>query len=279
MPCPIARIETPRLVLEPYGLADGDWQLVLGVYREGQLIGEVELAVDEGETANLGLGIDEQHRGQGYATEAAGALVRVALATGMVGAVEVRCDQGDVAGMAVARRIGFAFTAGLGGIFGELDRAAFAEGPAGRLPIRALDADGQELMVAPPAELDAIWAELGAALEERFGDEVPVAVSLVSAVGEPAVRFSARVASEHAVAMPELFARNARLAVGAYGVDGGHIVLRHVAPLASLSVAWAVRTVALLASEARRAAGLLAKPDPSDLVAKPDPHVFSAFAD
>jgi hypothetical protein len=271
MSSPIARIETPRLLLQPYELADVDRQLVLGVYLDGALVGEVELAVDALDCANLACWIDEAHRGQGYATEAAGALLRVALATGMVSSVEVRCDPDDVAGIAVARRIGFHFAPGLGGLRGVLDGRAFADGPAGQLAIRALDEHGQELMVAPPAELDAIWDELRAALEERFGGEPPVAVSLVTAVGEPAVRFSARIASEHAVSVHELFARNASLAVGAYGVEGGHVVLRHVAPLASLSVAWAVRAVALLAAEARRTAGTC--------WARADPQVFAGFAD
>jgi RimJ/RimL family protein N-acetyltransferase len=221
-----------------------------GIFLDDELIGSIQIAVTE-HAAHLGYWLDREHVGRGYATEAATEIVRVALETGLTPSLEVRCHSDNHASVRLARRLGFRFV----GRDGDVLRGTMSEG-------QASDA-------WPDAE--ATWTSLRATLEEAFGGQVPVAVSAVSAVGEPSVLFTARIGRENAIAPQDLLRHNATLAVGAICICDGHCVLRHVAPLASLSVPWAVRAVALIAHEAGRLSRELSR--------TVDPKVFTTFAE
>lgn len=82
-----------------------------------QLCGEADLfirsttgrvALGDGDCAEIGYWLDLAVTGQGFATEAAQALIAVAESIHEIDRIEIRCDAGNVPSAAVPRRLGFA---------------------------------------------------------------------------------------------------------------------------------------------------------------------------
>ncbi len=238
------------------------------VFLDGLLVGSVQLGVAEPGRSTLGYWIARDLRRRGLATEAASAVAHVAFATGLCASLAVTCDVDNGASVAVASHLGFRFGEAENGVVaGALDAGALVA----TRPLDAVDAYGRRLLVDDGATVEQRWRALRGALHASYAGSIPVTVDLVDAVSEPAVRFSARVAAENAISPQTLLRHNATLAVGAVALVDGQYVLLHIAPLASLSVAWAIRAVKLLDHEARRLARGLA-PDI-------DPRMFSSFAE
>lgn len=99
-----------------------DW--IYGIFLpDGTPIGGTGLHPRFSEGLEIGYWIARTSEGQGYVTEAAGALTRLALQTRRALAVEIHCDPANVRSAAVPRRLGFR--------------------QAGTLPGRQLDAHGR----------------------------------------------------------------------------------------------------------------------------------------
>jgi RimJ/RimL family protein N-acetyltransferase len=83
----------------PYALLDR---------QETAVLGGAGLHTRAGEAAReIGYWIHQAHIGQGLATEAAGALTKVAFAVDHVARVEIHCDPANVRSQAVPRKLGF----------------------------------------------------------------------------------------------------------------------------------------------------------------------------
>jgi [ribosomal protein S5]-alanine N-acetyltransferase len=95
-----------RLEADPAALGDGAWVIVA---REPQMVvGSAGFLgpPDQDGTIELGYGIHPEHRGAGYATEAAAALVRWGLASEGVRRVVARCDDTNTASISVLEKVG-----------------------------------------------------------------------------------------------------------------------------------------------------------------------------
>lgn len=102
---PLIELETPRLRLVGHGREGwGDWLMLAGSARVGDL-GFRGPPDDEG-TVEIGYRVRDEHRRRGYATEAAGALVRWALAQEGVARVVATCERTNSGSIAVLERIG-----------------------------------------------------------------------------------------------------------------------------------------------------------------------------
>ena len=123
------------------------------------MLGASGLHTRAGEGAReIGYWIHVDHVGQGYATELAAALTRVAFEVSAVDRVEIRCDPANVRSAAIPRKLGYELEATLRrrstGSNGEprdaLVFSLFADTFPGtrsaRYPLRAFDAAGRRLL-------------------------------------------------------------------------------------------------------------------------------------
>lgn len=121
--------------------------------EDGALVGEALLIGRAGPDAlEVGYWIDRDCAGRGFATEAAGALVRVAFDSWGVKRVELHCSPENPASSAVARKLGFTHEATLAARFesplGEIQDSmlwslfaeAYPSSPANSIAYRAYDA-------------------------------------------------------------------------------------------------------------------------------------------
>ena len=93
------------------------WYTAWGIYQNdtGDFIGDLCFkGLPENGQPEIGYGLLEEFRGQGYATEAVRAACRWALEQPGVSAVEAETDPGNAASQAVLRKVGFVPT----GLFG-----------------------------------------------------------------------------------------------------------------------------------------------------------------
>jgi ribosomal-protein-alanine N-acetyltransferase len=95
-----------RLEADPTSLGDGVWVIVAREPRT--VVGSAGFLgpPDQDGAMELGYGIHPPHRGAGYATEAAAALVRWALARPGVSRVVARCADTNAASIRVLEKIG-----------------------------------------------------------------------------------------------------------------------------------------------------------------------------
>lgn len=95
---------------------DADRDFVYGVFSrdETQVIGSTGLHTRAGELAReIGYWIHKVHTRQGYATETAAALTRVAFAVDKVERVEIHCDAANAVSGAIAQNLGYTLEAKL----------------------------------------------------------------------------------------------------------------------------------------------------------------------
>lgn len=131
---------------------------------EREVLGGTGLHTRAGEGAReIGYWIHVAHVRQGYATEAAAALTRVAFEIVGVGRVEIRCDPRNVASAGVPRKLGFRLEAVLPGdtvdvegrprdtMVWSLLRDAYPTSVASDLEIEAFDALGRRLVLGERA--------------------------------------------------------------------------------------------------------------------------------
>jgi RimJ/RimL family protein N-acetyltransferase len=140
---------------------DVDQDYVYGIFTadESAVLGGTGLHPRVGVGAReIGYWIRAERIGCGHATEAAGALTRVAFEVDRVARLEIRCDPANTASAAVPRKLGFSHEATLRaqgvGIDGErrdtmiwsLLTEQYPGSPAARLAVSAFDACGQRLL-------------------------------------------------------------------------------------------------------------------------------------
>lgn len=106
----------------------------------------------------IGYWIATAHHGKGLATEAAGALVRVAFEVEKINCIEIRCDPNNVKSAAVPRKLGFNHETTIrqrsprpdGSKHHLMIWSLFADeypsSPAAKLPVRAFDVMGKEIL-------------------------------------------------------------------------------------------------------------------------------------
>jgi RimJ/RimL family protein N-acetyltransferase len=94
--------------------ADEDYRYALFTPDGGTLVGETMLLGRAGAGAlEIGYWIDVRHGGKGYATEAAGMMVRLGFELHRAERLEIHCSPGNGASAAVARKLGFTHDATL----------------------------------------------------------------------------------------------------------------------------------------------------------------------
>ena len=124
----------------------------------GALVGSVGLHPRTPGARELSFWMDVRHAGRGHATEAAGALVRLAFEVDAVERVEVHCDPRNEASRRIAARLGFVHEATLRGrdhdehgaptdlMIWSLFRDAYGASPAAAAEVEAFDAIGRPLL-------------------------------------------------------------------------------------------------------------------------------------
>jgi len=139
--------------------ADEDYRYALLTPDGETLLGETMLLSRAGAGAlEIGYWIDVRHGGKGYATEAAGMMVRLGFELHGAGRLEIHCSPGNEASAAVARKLGFAHDGTLRRRFenaaGEVHDSMvwslfsdeYAGTPAERIALEAADAAGKRLL-------------------------------------------------------------------------------------------------------------------------------------
>ncbi|HEY0683479.1 MAG TPA: GNAT family protein [Steroidobacter sp.] len=131
---------------------------IYGIFSpdESQVLGGTGLHPRLGEGAReIGYWIHADHAGQGYATEAAAALIKVAFEVENLRRVEIHCDPNNSRSAAVPRRLGFTHEATLQQsvdgtprdvMIWRLLRENYDRTPAIAIEIEAFDALGQRLL-------------------------------------------------------------------------------------------------------------------------------------
>lgn len=141
-------------------------EIVFGLFTpDGQPQGNVGLHARGGPgSLEVGYWLAESARGKGYASEAAAAMVQLALRCIGVERVDLMCHPENHRSAAVARRLGFAYEAtlprrvpdGRGGrhdvLVHALYRDTLAGSAAAAVPVRAWDALGRAIDLAAPAQ-------------------------------------------------------------------------------------------------------------------------------
>jgi RimJ/RimL family protein N-acetyltransferase len=133
-----------------YGIFDRD---------EGRVLGGTGLHLRSGPTSReIGYWIHADHVGQGLATEAAGALTRVAVEVDGVSRVEIRCDPANEASARVPAKLGFRHEATLRRVLQAPDGSArdamvwalladeLPASPAASVELSAFDVAGARLL-------------------------------------------------------------------------------------------------------------------------------------
>jgi len=123
---PMAREARVELLREFRGRFDLGHDFIYGIDRgESRVLGGSGLHVRSGpEIREIGYWIHADHVGQGLATEAAGALTRVAIEVEGVPRIEIRCDPANVASARVPEKLGFEHEATLRRILAAPDGSA-----------------------------------------------------------------------------------------------------------------------------------------------------------
>ncbi len=141
-----------------YGVFDREERVQLGAAGLHPRIGPGAL--------EIGYWIRQSHVRRGMATEAAGALVCVALQTQHARHVEIHCDPDNVGSAAVARRLGFTHDATLrrrdtkvdgkprGTMIWSLFPDELGKSPAREIELSMYDAGGAPILVRPDGSLD-----------------------------------------------------------------------------------------------------------------------------
>ena len=142
---------------------DRDESFAYGIFTPGvaQLLGSIGLHARVGVGGlEIGYWIHRDHSGQGYATEAAGALTRVAFEVHGVDRVEIHCDPENHGSAAVARKLGYRHEATLrqrkltpesrprDAMIWTLFREEYASSLAATVEIEALDALARRVVQA-----------------------------------------------------------------------------------------------------------------------------------
>jgi RimJ/RimL family protein N-acetyltransferase len=113
-PSPLSVIEERVRQFESTFVTGPSWGFLILERPTLDIIGGVGMHADIGPNAvQVGYWLDKDHVGRGYATEAAAALTKVALALPNVERVEIRCDPRNEASAAIPKRLGFRHTATL----------------------------------------------------------------------------------------------------------------------------------------------------------------------
>ena len=133
-----------------YGLFGPDEDIVLGSSGLHTRVGEG--------AREIGYWIHADYANQGLATEAAGALTRIAFEVDDVARVEIHCDPRNVRSAAVPRKLGFTHEATLrervadaegehhDSMIWSLFRAEYSVSPAHEIPVQAWDAVGRKIL-------------------------------------------------------------------------------------------------------------------------------------
>lgn len=101
----LIEVRTQRLRLVGYGRDGwGDWLMLADTTRVGDL--GFRGPPDEDGTVEIGYRVQDEHRRCGYASEAAGALVRWALSQDGVARVVATCERTNTGSIGVLERIG-----------------------------------------------------------------------------------------------------------------------------------------------------------------------------
>lgn len=132
-----------------YGIFDGP---------EARVLGGTGLHTRAGERREVGYWIHAEHVGRGLATEAAGALTRVAFEVDRVRRLEIRCDPLNVGSSRIPEKLGFRHEATLRGdamapdgsprdtmVWGLLANE-YMESPAMAAIVEAFDAAGRQIL-------------------------------------------------------------------------------------------------------------------------------------
>jgi ribosomal-protein-alanine N-acetyltransferase len=112
-----------QLAADADSLGYGAWVIV--AKGQGTVVGSAGFLgpPDEEGAIELGYGIHPPYRGSGYATEAAAALVRWALARDGVSRVVARCEDTNAASIRVLEKIGMRRTSASAGMIAWINRA------------------------------------------------------------------------------------------------------------------------------------------------------------
>lgn len=138
---------------------DQDYIYAIFTPDEREVVGATGLHPRAGEgTLEIGYWVSVRHVGQGYATEAAAALTRVAFEINGVERMEIRCAPANQASAAVPRKLGYTHEATLRANVREPDgsmrdtvlwsllRRDYAASPSAAAQLRAFDAAGRPLL-------------------------------------------------------------------------------------------------------------------------------------
>jgi RimJ/RimL family protein N-acetyltransferase len=143
------------------GQFDLGQDFVYGIFTpdESEVVGGTGLHTRRGvEALEIGYWIRTSQTGHGFATEAAGALTRIAFEVCGVDRVEIRVEPANARSVAIPRRLGFAEEATLrlrlrfaesaprDVVVFTLFRDAFAAGPLTTVPVEAHDAAGDRVL-------------------------------------------------------------------------------------------------------------------------------------
>jgi RimJ/RimL family protein N-acetyltransferase len=142
------------------GRFDLDQDFVYAVFSrdESQVLGSSGLHTRGGSYAReIGYWIHVDYIGQGYATETAGALTKVAFEIEGMDRVEIHCDPANLSSAAVPKKLGYTHEATLrrrshwsdkkveDSMIWTLFAADYPQSPAAQLEIQAFDAAGREI--------------------------------------------------------------------------------------------------------------------------------------
>lgn len=143
---------------------DKDWNYGLFTPDEKQIVGGLGLHVRGGRDAReIGYWIAKAHSGQGLATEAVAALVRLCFEIDRVERVEICCDEENARSCAVPRKLGFRHDGTLrersqrgdgsrgGRMVWSLLASEYEQSPCARGECEARDALGRVLIALPSA--------------------------------------------------------------------------------------------------------------------------------
>ena len=122
--------------------ADREWRFAMFTLAHGKLLGEVDLfprsssgrvALDQADRAEIGYWLRADETGNGFALEAARALLTVAASVPRFLHAEIRCDARNAPSAAVPHRLGFTLSATIP------ERAVSPGDPTGELQVWTLD--------------------------------------------------------------------------------------------------------------------------------------------
>jgi len=138
---------------------DKDWNYGIFTTDESELVGGLGLHVRGGrEARELGYWIAKGHSGQGLASEAVAALVRVCFEVERLERVEIHCDEQNTRSAAIPRKLGFQHDGTLrarsehgdgsrgGRMIWSLLASEYERSPAAHVECQACDALGRALL-------------------------------------------------------------------------------------------------------------------------------------